>query len=303
MAGRDTPIEPGGGEGNPEAPPADGTDIFSNMPETILVMEILPKAGEPDNQGKALVSLAGTGTRMRGIVERFLARAPDSYLARLSRKGIHKLEDMFGGSVAGRLEKYTRQFPTRYRGLFEGFRLNTEILNEMFKQADLLKHRYYRDLVRPLVSMTPERMVRAIRGPTVFFTPDVLRLMRLTGVPLTGLLWAAIDDNNPYLARLAVTVLEQRVTEEMLRFAIQSNLNRTRPEIYRLLAENTEGMARDGMLRIAGWHGQPGHDGHIREIHRMIVFYLTVREAEPEQQTGLHVLRQKYDAYVQRYLE
>lgn len=289
MAGRDTLPAPDAGGGR---------DIFSSLPDYVIIMEILPKLGAPDSQGKELVRLAGTNARRRGVVQDFLARAPDSYLAGLSHRSIEILQIIDAERVRARLQKYTQRFPTRYRGLFAGFRLDPDILREMLKQADLLKHRYYRDLVRPLVSMTPARMVRAVTGPTAFFTPDLLRLMRLAGVALDGLLWAAVDGNNAYIARLAIEVLDQPCTDEMVREAIRNDYHRTRPGIYRLLAGHAQGLVRDGMLRVAAWRGQPGHDAHVEEIHRMLEFYMTVREAEPDAQTELQILQRRYDAYV-----
>lgn len=297
MAGRDTPRGPGA--------QGEGRDMLSSMPDDVMIMDILPKLGWPDNQGKALVRLAGTNVRLRGIVEEFLARARDSYLAHLSLRYISKFDEMFRGRVSERLQRYMAAFPKRKLAhLFDDEQppgIDENILNGILADPDALQHRYYRDLIRRIIEiyMEPMRPARPINVP-------LLRLMHLVGAPLDGVLSQAIIEGQVAAAEFALAHTDEQITQSDVMLVWRNQFVVVHPDMFQFIVANMDepnvspmiihAMQFYADLRAA----QPGHDQEIQILENVLdQRFATIIMYEDEANADRYT-REQFEADVQR---
>lgn len=240
-----------------------------------LILEQLVQLPDSDRAEDIINLGAGMDRAFRDRLRDSLSRRNNPLFRHLSADDITHLSRVIGGRVAETLEKYTAQFPTRYRDLFAGMRPNVPILRELLGQTDLLTHRYYRDIIERTMM---DWMIRADRFAPEWgwLTPmgdsmmDMLRLMHMVGCRLDGIIGYALQNNNLALARIALEEWGQRVMPLDVVKIFTWNFFSTRPELFKLLAQhagvNIDRRARDGMLRIVSLYGQPGSGARMQQI-------------------------------------
>lgn len=304
MAGRDTPMEPGAGGNDPEVPPPNGADILSGMPDYVLYMEILPHAGAPDNQDRALIQIGSTSWWLRGIVDNFLTHAPLSYLANLSWEGIKMLQSMFKGGVQERLQRYMDSFPGETVLLFDDEQppgVDGNMLNDILADSDhLLQHRYYRELIRRIIDHNMERM-RPARPNHV----PLLRLMHLVGVSLDGVLSQAIEDGQVDVAQFALDHSDNEITQNDVMHAWLHHFVDTAPDMFQFIVANinepnVSPMIIHAMRFYADLRAQPGHEEAIQILEEILDQRFAFIVAYEDESNADWYSKEQFEADVQR---
>lgn len=267
MAGRDTPpaapLDEGGED--PSVLPADGVDILSLLPNSVIIMEILPRLGEPDNQGEALGNLLITSRRLQDVIEEFLIHAPDSYLAHLSMRRIEMLENVYGLQVRMRMSRYKGLFPIHHRELFShGLRgqqcaLNETALARIMQEPAFLLHRSYRDMLR-------DDILRGTNDYPEDYSVSLLRLCRIVGIPLVDMLETAMkidktEGDAADMMRFAIEECGEVVTDDVFMSAWRRGIDQENtPIIFDVLVDHMIASGRIGVAirNLREWSRTPG---------------------------------------------
>lgn len=255
-----------------------------------LILEQLMQLPDSDHAEDIINLGAGMDRAFRDRLRDSLSRRNNPLFRHLSPDDITHLSRVIGGRVAETLEKYKAQFPTRYRDLYTGFRVNVNVLHELLGQTNLLQHHYYRDMIQQTMIHWTARAYLVWPGwewltQTGDSMMDMLRLMHVVGYRLDGIISYAMQHDNLALARIALEEWGQRVMPLDVIKSFTYDYFSLRPELFRLLAQhagvNIDGRVREGMRRIVSLYGQPGSGARIQQIvaeMRPIVYEMFQRE-------------------------
>lgn len=278
MAGRDTPRGPEKGLAiagrDPSIPMTGGLTLAQlstmGMPFENILEKIMQ---EPGNRAQAIRNLGqGQDRAFRDNLRYIFSRNPNYALFRhLGQDDIVQLSHFMGAAVAANLKKYTAQFPTPKKLYVYDYAngvYDMTIVREILEQTDLLKHRYYRDVIRRLIQV--HGMTRSLAQ-----NYNGLRLMRVVGVRMEIYLERAVLENNVEGLRFAIVEMGNACDWAMLEQALIPSQN-TSPDMFRLLAELAD----------------PDIDDSVRDGLRIIAESLHLPAISPQRQEHVSLLRE-----------